>query len=157
MASLLIWDDRTGPIMACKIPPVGSAPRPTVQNSFPHQPSLWPHLQSAWIPQSLTTREARLTLRIIDGVPVAKPRLSVGWEPVPGSQEGTLTVAATGLQPGESLDDLQVVLESTGMEPAEFAADPGATVIELPAPGRYRLRVTDDRVQPVTPVEVVIQ
>ena len=157
MSSLLIWDERSGEIMACRIPPFGSAPAPTIQNVFPHRRSLWPHLRSQWIPQSYTTREARLMLRVVNNEPVPKPRLSLSWRAGTEPLETVLSITVSDLLPGEALTGILCVLESAGLEPVEFEVDPGDTPIEFPAPGFYLLRVIDDRVQPVPPIEVVVE
>lgn len=153
MPSLVIWDERTGEILASKVPPSGSAPRPTLQNAFSGGRDLT-HLRAVWIDETMTTREARENLR---NRPVPKPRLDVRWERHYGEWVATLVVSVHDLMPGETLADVEATLESDELETTKVVIQPGEQVFEFEIPGTYVLRVVDSRVQPCSPCGVTIE
>src|SRR5690606_6577617 len=113
--------------------------------------------RAVWIDEQLTTLQAKNTLRIINGVPVPKPRVRVTWRQS-GYLEGVLSVDVDELLPGETLADIRAVLQTIPADDAYLELDVGETDVEFPLPGTYYLTVTDDRVQqPMSPLEVKVE
>lgn len=157
MPSLVVWDVRTREIVVSRIPPSGSALRPTIENLLPDRSGDWPYLRAEWIEPNLTTNEARRVLRVVENQVVPKPTARLSLLDGSTASEVVLVLALDGMLDGDNMSELRAVLEADGMAAAELTIDPGETVLEFEVPGRYRLTLVDGRVsQPVMPLELII-
>lgn len=157
MPSFVVWDVRTREIVVSRIPPSGSALRPTIENLLPDRSEDWPYLRAEWIKPSLTTNEARRALRVVENQVVPKPTARLSLMDGSTASEAVLVLALDGMLDGENISGLRAVLEAYEMSAVELTIDPGETVLEFEVPGRYRLTLVDERVsQPVMPLELII-